>query len=83
MMTAWCTLASTTEAIPIIAVGGGIAIALLSIMIGGIYKVTRTNQEGRTRREIAAYVAEGSISPDDGERLMRAAGQTDDAKKSC
>ena len=26
----------------------------------------------RTRREIAAYIAEGSISPDQGERLMRA-----------
>jgi len=26
----------------------------------------------RTRREIAAYIAEGSMTPDQGERLMRA-----------
>ena len=33
--------------------------------------VTSASRE-RSRREIAAYVAEGSISPDQGERLIRA-----------
>lgn len=28
----------------------------------------------RTRREIAAYIAEGSMNPDQGERLMKAGG---------
>ena len=30
-----------------------------------------------TLREMAAYVAEGTISPDDAERLIRAMGETD------
>lgn len=33
----------------------------------------------QTNREIAAYVAEGSISPDDAERLIRAMGPTNES----
>jgi hypothetical protein len=38
--------------------------ALTSIMV--------SNARERSRREIAAYIAEGSITPDQGERLIRA-----------
>ena len=34
--------------------------------------VLRTNAKERTRREIAAYIAEGTMTPEQGERLMRA-----------
>jgi hypothetical protein len=34
--------------------------------------VLKTNARERSRREIAAYIAEGSMTPEQGERLMRA-----------
>jgi hypothetical protein len=36
-----------------------------------------TRQRERSRREIAAYVAEGSMSPKDGERLLKANSPSD------
>ena len=42
------------------------------------HEIVRTRHRERTRREIAAYVAEGSITPDDGARLL-AAGNDGDA----
>lgn len=35
-------------------------------------KAARTREREQSRREIAAYVAEGSITPDDAVRLMAA-----------
>ncbi len=40
-----------------------------------ITKTANTRQREQSRREIAAYVAEGSISPDDAVRML-AAGKT-------
>lgn len=42
--------------------------------------VTSMGRE-KSRREIAAYIAEGSISPEQGERLMKA--DVDSDRKSC
>ena len=36
----------------------------------------------RTRREIAAYIAEGSMTPEQGERLM-ASGKINDGRCGC
>jgi hypothetical protein len=36
------------------------------------YKTARTIARERTRREIAAYIAEGTMTPEQGERLMKA-----------
>ncbi|MFI4898156.1 MAG: hypothetical protein ACIARR_10050 [Phycisphaerales bacterium JB059] len=51
-------------------IGG--AIAVIWIVIGTIGKVLTNVSRERTKREIAAYIAEGSISPDQGERLVKA-----------
>ena len=45
-------------------------------MLGMVLKtfqtiVTNSSRE-RSRREIAAYIAEGTLSPDQGERILRA-----------
>ncbi|MCC6322567.1 MAG: hypothetical protein IT438_14155 [Phycisphaerales bacterium] len=48
---------------------GGVVLVFLIKTIGG---VLRTNARERTRREIAAYIAEGSMTPEQGERLMKA-----------
>jgi hypothetical protein len=56
-------------------VGGTIAIvAILSGVIGGTVKSVARE---RTRREIAAYIAEGSMTPEQGEKLMKAAPKDD------
>ncbi len=54
----------------ILVVGGSIAV--IWIVIGTIGKVFVNVSRERTKREIAAYIAEGSISPEQGERLVKA-----------
>ena len=60
------------ELLPVIAITGGLLIAAIAIISGTISKIVTSKARERSRREIAAYIAEGSISPDEGERLMRA-----------
>lgn len=47
-------------------------IALASIICGATKSILKTQARERTRREIAAYIAEGSMTPEQGERLMNA-----------
>lgn len=49
---------------------GGISVAWL--LFSFVHKITRTLARERTRREVAAYIAEGSMSAEQGERLMKA-----------
>jgi hypothetical protein len=50
------------------------------VAIRTIGSVIKSNARERTRREIAAYIAEGTMTPEQGERLMRA-GDAED--KGC
>ncbi|GJM20061.1 MAG: hypothetical protein DHS20C14_22740 [Phycisphaeraceae bacterium] len=58
--------------IPIIAVAGGLLVAIVAIVSSMITSAKRTRQREETRREIAAYVAEGSMTPEDAEKLLLA-----------
>lgn len=51
-------------------VGG--TIAIVAILGGTISSIVKNVHRERTRREIAAYIAEGSMSPEQGEKLIRA-----------
>lgn len=51
-------------------VGGSVAI--VAIVFGMISGMVKSVARERTRREIAAYIAEGSISPEQGEKLLKA-----------
>jgi hypothetical protein len=44
---------------------------VLTVGIKTIGSTIRSTAREKTRREIAAYIAEGSLSPEQGERLMR------------
>lgn len=68
------------DAIPIIAVSVGGAIAIISIIMGTVRSTIIGRARERTRAEVAAYVAEGSMSADEGERLLRAGAP---AEKKC
>jgi hypothetical protein len=53
------------------------AIAVVSIITAKIGSIANARARERSRREIAAYIAEGSMSPEQGERLMNAGGNPD------
>ncbi len=50
---------------------GGI-IAVVAIVTSSVCAIVKTKSRERSRREIAAYIAEGSMTPEQGERLMKA-----------
>jgi len=62
------------EAIVIVAIGGGLGVAVISIVISAMQSMFESRLREQSRREIAAYIAEGSMSPDEGERLLNAGG---------
>lgn len=68
---------SPEEWIPIIAVGGGLVVAIVAIVFGTVSGVLKRKAFEESRREIAAYVAEGSISPIDAERMLKTGEKVD------
>ncbi len=47
-------------------------LGFVGIVFGTITGAMKTNARERTRREIAAYIAEGSMTPEQGEKLLKA-----------
>ncbi len=60
------------DAIPIVAIVGGLLIAAIAIISGVVRSMSRRRHIEDSRRELAAYVAEGSMTTDDAERLLTA-----------
>lgn len=58
--------------IAVIAITLGCGIAAISTVAGVLGGVFRRKQIESSRREVAAYIAEGSMTADEGERLMNA-----------
>lgn len=68
------------QIIGLVAVGGGLLFAIIGT-IARSARVTAMNKEReQSRREIAAYVAEGSMTPEQAERLLAAG---DKPRGSC
>lgn len=61
-----------SQGIAYVAVGGGLAVAIVGLITGMVRYCVRVTAQERTKRDIAAYVAEGSMTPEQGERLIRA-----------
>ena len=61
---------------------GGI-IAIVAIVFGSITKIIVSRARERTRRDIAAYVAEGSIDPDQAVAMLNAGQKNDDVCKKA
>lgn len=68
------------ELIPLIAIGGGLVIALVWVVLATISETMKNSTRERTRREIAAYIAEGTMTTEQGERILSAGSA--DAKKA-
>jgi hypothetical protein len=58
--------------VPIIAIGGSMTLAFVGIVAGTIRRIVLGRSLEQSRREIAAYVAEGTVSPDDAVRILAA-----------
>lgn len=57
---------------------GGVVIALTAIVFSFVRSMVLGTAREQSRREIAAYVAEGSMTADEGERLIRAGEKTEE-----
>ncbi|MEZ6232939.1 MAG: hypothetical protein R3B68_02005 [Phycisphaerales bacterium] len=63
---------SMGEVIPIVAIACGCGVAVVSIIMGTLTNASKANQREKTKRELAAYVAEGSMTPEEAERILKA-----------
>ena len=59
------------DLIPILAIGGGMLIALVAITFGILGRILETKARESTKRELAAYIAEGSMTPEDAETILK------------
>ena len=55
----------------LVAIGGGVVILTIFFVMLFLSIILRSRQREQTTRELAAYVAEGSISAEDAERVQR------------
>ena len=60
------------EVIPLVAMGGVFVVMVLGMIAGTVRKIALGRAREVSRREIAAYIAEGSMSAEEGERLLSA-----------
>ena len=73
------TLASEMrDIIPVLAIVFGLTFAGVCVVVGAVKSVLMNRQHEQSRREIAAYIAEGSMSPDEGERILNAGPRADE-----
>jgi hypothetical protein len=71
-MTPILTLGSEVrDIIPILALTGGFATFIVMMVMRTIRRTVEIKAREESRREIAAYVAEGSMSADDAYKLMK------------
>lgn len=62
---------------------GVFAFLAVGAIVDGIRKTLQTRAREQSRREVAAYVAEGSMTPEDAERILNAGGSASSGKKCC
>ena len=67
--------------IPLVAILGGLLMGMVGFIATAMSKVRIARAKEESRREIAAYVAEGSITPDDAIRMLEAGGSLGDVLK--
>ena len=56
--------------LPVVAIVAGVIVGSLAIACGMMHSVAVKKARENTKRELAAYVAEGTIQPDDAVRIL-------------
>lgn len=64
------TLGATEDEVKLIALCAIVVLIIALAVLHTVKKTTDVREREKTRREIAAYVAEGSITPQDAARLL-------------
>lgn len=64
------TLGMQEEAVALVFFGGLTCVGVVAIVSRAVRAIFISRQVEQSRRDIAAYIAEGSMSPEDGVRLM-------------
>lgn len=59
------------EGMRMLVILGGILIAIVAIITSTVRKVISTRAREETKREVAAYVADGSLTLEQAERIIR------------
>lgn len=72
MSTTLALAASYGELMPFVTVGGAFIVAIIAIVSNAIRKTVTAKAREQSRREIAAYVAEGSMTAEEGAKLIDA-----------
>lgn len=79
------TLANLEDAVVrefnlVLLVTGVVAVVAIASISGTVRRASVTKQREQTKRELAAYVAEGSMAPEDAQGIL-AAGESDDLRE--
>ncbi|QOI99375.1 MAG: hypothetical protein HRU70_02260 [Phycisphaeraceae bacterium] len=61
-----------TKSIPIVAILSMCGVFVVGIVVGGVRRMVVERAREQSRREVAAYVAEGTLSPDDAVKILNA-----------
>lgn len=65
-------LLDAEDIVKVVLFGGLAVVGVIAVSFGITANVVNTRARERTKRELAAYVAEGSITPADAERIIKA-----------
>ncbi len=65
------------ELIPLVAIVGGLTVAAMWMVLHYVSQLAQTKAREVTRREVAAYVSEGTIRPEDAVAILTAGDEAD------
>ncbi|MBC7834545.1 MAG: hypothetical protein H7Y88_05530 [Phycisphaerales bacterium] len=77
-----CTLLAKSEEVYFVLFGGAFTVAIVAIISDCITRTTKSRNSELTKRELGAYVAEGSISADDAAKIIAAGRSAKSAAKT-
>lgn len=60
------------NAVPLSAITLGCGVAFVWVLCATVHAIVKDRAIERTKRDVAAYVAEGSMTPAEGERIIKA-----------
>jgi hypothetical protein len=63
---------SRGDLIPVIAIAGGLIIAAIAIIFGSVKSMVVGTAKEKTKQELAAYVAAGTLDPDKAVAMINA-----------
>lgn len=73
---------SSNQLFVIILMGMALIVSIIVAMISAFNNGAKLREREQSRRELAAYVAEGSMTADEAERILRAGAKKDAADVS-